>query len=91
MGHDAVSGAGSINPEDTPGISEADAWLFTVMEERWIKPCHAYLGDSLIGMCMFAPAFMVAACILLPVFIISRRQQREAVAVSAAVNTKKKA
>jgi len=60
------------------GKADTEAWLFTTMEEYWIKPCHARLGDALIGMCMFGPAFVVAACILLPTLFLAMRQQRAA-------------
>lgn len=71
-------GAVDITPLDTENISDTEAWLFTTMEEYWIKPCHARLGDALIGMCMFGPAFVVAACILLPTLFLAMRQQRAA-------------
>lgn len=80
-------GAVDINPADTDNISAAEAWMFTMMEEHWIKPCHARVGDALIGLCMFGPAFAVAACILIPTLLLSLRQQR---AVEAARRAKKK-
>jgi hypothetical protein len=71
-------GAVDIAPLDTENISSTEAWMFMAMEEYWIKPCHARLGDSLLGLCMFGPAFIVAACILLPTLFLAMRQQRAA-------------
>ena len=87
---DSFRGAVDIAPGDTQHISETEAWLFLTMEEQWIKPCRAYVGDPLLGLCMFGPAFAVALCIMLPVLFISMRQQRQAAAEAEAAKAKKK-
>jgi len=87
---DSFRGAVDISPRDTENISEVEAWLFTTMEEQWIKPCRAYVGDPLLGLCMFGPAFMVALCILLPTLFLAMRQQRQAAAEAAKAATAKK-
>ena len=55
-----------------------EVWMLESIEEQWIAPCRAYVGEQLIGLCMFGPALLMGLCIVLPVLFLSMREQSAA-------------
>jgi len=78
-----IRGMRDVKPSDT-SASEFEVWMLESIEEQWIAPCRAYVGEQLIGLCMFGPALLMGLCIVLPVMFLSMREQ------SAAAQAKKK-
>lgn len=74
----------------TPSALPGEAYLFELAHDYWIVPCAANLPPQLHTMCVFLPAILTIALIMLPLALLAHRQQQNQIHAAKGAQQKQK-